>query len=172
MSEKMLKKIPVETKWEITAQSFIGAYSAIIQLAGPHVGEEKLIELNNMVQGGGGKTAFPQIKEGFNIPVEDAIGAANLIDVVTELQMGTEFEAERVEETPERVVVRTTKCPWGTWNKENASWAKPEYMICTEGHQAWGEEGLKAVNPKLTHKMTKSMMKGDPYCEYVIEFKK
>ena len=171
MSEEILKKIPVETKWAITTQSFIGAYSAIIQLVGPSVDVEKLMELNNTVMGEGSKIAFPQIKEGFNVPVEDAIGAANLIDVVTQLQMGTEFEAERVEETPERVVVRTHKCPWGTWNKENSAWAKPEYMICTEGHQAWGEVGLKAVNPKLTHKMTKSMMKGDPYCEYVIEFK-
>ncbi|MFX1520887.1 MAG: hypothetical protein ACFFCD_13300 [Promethearchaeota archaeon] len=172
MAEEILKNIPVETKWAITTQSFVGAYSAIIQLAGPHVGQEKLIELNNTVFVGGSKIAFPRIKESFNIPVEDAIGAANLIEVVSELQMGTESEGEYVEKTPARVVYRQTKCPWGTWNEENAAWAKPEYMICTEGHQAWAESGLKAINPKLTHKMTKSMMKGDPYCEYIIEFKK
>ena len=48
---------------------------------------------------------------------------------------------------------------------------KPELMVCPAGDQAWGEEGLKVIDPKLTYKVTKAMPWGDPYCEDVIEFK-
>ena len=41
---------------------------------------------------------------------------------------------------------------------------------CVRGCPAWHDEGLKAINPNLTWKMTKFMPRGDPYCEWIIEF--
>ena len=170
MAEEILKKIPDETKWAITGQTFTAAYTAITALVQDVVGKEKLTELNNMVYGPGAKISFPQIKEAFNIPVEDAIGAHTLLVVVSYLQMGPEFEGEFVEKTPERVVYRTTKCPWMERYKEQG--LNLDTIVCPEGHQKWGEEGLKAIDPRLTHKLTKTMPEKAPYCEYVIEFKK
>jgi hypothetical protein len=40
-------------------------------------------------------------------------------------------------------------------------------VVCT----VWVGEGAKAVNSKVTTKRTKSMHRGDPYCEYITEFK-
>jgi len=167
---EILEKIPCETKWKITAQTLTGAFTALGPILIPIVGKEKWQEITDNIFGGGGKMAFPQIKEAFNIPVEDAIGAYKLYQTVAQLQMGPESEFEYVEETPERVVVRYTKCPW--WERAKELGVKPEFRICPDGHQAWGDEGLKAINPKFTHKVTKAMPKGDPYCEVIIEFKK
>ena len=47
----------------------------------------------------------------------------------------------------------------------------PALSTCPPGDQAWGDEGFKAVNPKLTYKVTKAVPWGDPYCEFVYEFK-
>jgi hypothetical protein len=41
----------------------------------------------------------------------------------------------------------------------------------TEGCQPWAEQGFKAINPKITRKLTKTMPQGDPYCEAIVEFK-
>lgn len=47
----------------------------------------------------------------------------------------------------------------------------PELSACPEGHQANAEEGLKAINHKLSNKLTKAIPRGDPYCEEIFEFK-
>jgi hypothetical protein len=169
MSEELLKKVPVETRWSIAGQTFTAAYTAFIQLLMPVVGREKLIELNNMIYGPGAKMAFPEIKKAFNITTDDAIGVNNLAGLVVYLQMGPEFEFETVEESPEKVVARTTKCPW--WDRAQEQGGKPEDMICPEGHTQWSTEGAKAVLPKCTFKMTKTMPWGDPYCEFIWEIK-
>jgi len=170
MAEEMLQKIPVETQWKITAQSLTGVYVALSKVLAPTLGTEKWREISDNIFAGGAKMAFPQIKEAFNIPVEDAIGATNLAKIVATLQMGPEFEWEDVEESPERVVWRVTKCPW--WERYNELELKPELRICDSSAEAWGDGGLKAINPKLTLKMGNAMPKGDPYCEHIIEFKK
>jgi hypothetical protein len=170
MSEEILKKITAEERLAWATKTHMA--TLVIRgetIFAPMIGAEKYKEINTNVYGEGGKIMFPMVKGAFNILVENAIGAADLIDVVTNVSMSTEFESERVEESPERTVVRTTKCPWMELYKEYN--VDNKFIPCYEGHQAWGERGLKAVNPRLTHKMTKGMPKGDPYCEYVIEFK-
>ncbi|MFX1465573.1 MAG: L-2-amino-thiazoline-4-carboxylic acid hydrolase [Promethearchaeota archaeon] len=171
MSEEIIKKISTEERLAWTARTHMA--TLVIRgetIFAPLIGAEKYKEINTEVYGEGGKIMYPMVKDAFNIPVEDAIGAANLVDVVSNVAMSTEFESERVEESPERTVVRTTKCPWMELYKEYN--VDPKYIPCYEGHQAWSERGLKAINPKLTFKMVKGMPKGDPYCEYVYEFKK
>jgi hypothetical protein len=82
---------------------------------------------------------------------------------------GPEMESKTVEATPERCVWRVTKCTWMERYKECE--VDPAFIPCVHGDQAWGDEGLKAVNPKLTYTITKAMPRGDPYCEGIIEFK-
>ena len=171
MAEEILEKIPLAMKWEITAKTLTGAFTALGPILIPIVGKEKWQEITDNLFGGGAKMAFPQIKEAFNIPVEDAIGAYKLAMVVATLQMGPEFEWEVVEESPERVVWRVTKCPWMERYKELE--VDPEFITCEFGSYAWAEAGLTAINPKLTLKhYPMAMPRGDPYCEHIIEFKK
>jgi len=185
MAEELLKKIPAERRWEITANIlsslFVLRGEKIIApalgmdegITAPVMGAEKWIEINVKIFGEGAKILFQMFKDMFNISVEDAIGAAKLVDVVAVLELGpnnsTEF-TEYAEESPERVVERQYKCTWMERYKEFN--VDPVFITCDKGVcQAWGEEGLKAINPKLSWKVTKSMPRGDPYCELVIEFK-
>jgi hypothetical protein len=174
MSEEIKKwldeNVPAEKRWAITAQTFTGSDTAFNVFLIEALGKEKLQELNDKFQGEGSKMVFPQMKESFNIPVDDAIGFSKLTGIIGFLQMGPEFEWETVEESPERVVWKVTKCPW--WVRAKEFGIKPENMICPSGHQAWAEEGGKAINPKIGHKITKAMPLGDQYCELVYEFKK
>ena len=171
MAEEILKKIPAEVKWGWTANTH--AATLVIRgetILAPMVGAEKWKEINVGIYGEGGKLLFPMIKDNFKIPVENAIDAANLASVVATVTMGAGAEGETVEESPERVVYKQTKCIW--MDKYREYNVDPQYIPCVEGHQAWAERGLKAIDPRLSFKMIKAMPKGDPYCEYVYEFKK
>jgi hypothetical protein len=44
-------------------------------------------------------------------------------------------------------------------------------LACLPAHQANSEDGLKAINPKITYKFTKAIPWGKSYWEEVIEFK-
>jgi hypothetical protein len=170
-AEEILKNIPTEVKWGWTARTHMA--TLVIRgetMYAPLVGEEKWTEIIKNLYGEGGKILFPMVKENFNVQVENAMGADDLVEIVTEVTMGPGFEGEQIERTPERCVYRTTKCPW--WDLYEEYHVDPKFRACYEGHQEWGERGLKAVDPRLTHQMVKGMTKGDPYCEYVIEFKK
>ena len=165
----VLEKIPAETRWAIAGQSYTAHVTALTTILQDIMGVEKFKEMNNKMWGESGKTGFPQTKEGFNLPVEDAVDALHLLHIVAYLGMGPGFENE-VEATPERVVNRCTKCAWmDRYEEQNV---KPEFRTCPEAHQAWAEEGYNAINPNITHTITKAMPRGDPYCEYIIEFKK
>ena len=181
MAEELLKKIPPEKRWEITVK-FIGKLfvmrgeKIIAPILGKgegilsHIwGAEKWYEITDKIVGDAGRQFFPWVKETFNIPVEDAIGAANLLFVTAVLAWGPELKSTIVEATPERVVVRWTKCSW--WNRWEEHEVDPAFIPCETAHQANFGEGLKVINPKLTYKLTKLRLRGDPYCEGVIEFK-
>lgn len=180
-TETLLEKIPAEKCWAITARIltklvvarihrariFMGIEKGIIS---PVWGWEKYEEINTKIWAEGGKRFLPWVKQMFNIPVEDAVGAANLVDVVGSLTTGPEGEFELSEESRERVVVRWPKCPFMERYKEEE--IDLELTGCDKGGcQSYFGEGLKAINPKLTFKLTKAMPSDDPYCECVIEFK-
>jgi hypothetical protein len=168
MAEAILQNIPAEKRWEIASKSFTGTCVGYEQILLGIVGKEKLDEIRVKMWGEGGKKFIPMTMEAFKIPVEDAVGAANVADVAIILSMGPEYEKERIEETGERVVERWTKCPF--WERAKEFGIAAQYD-CVHGCLAWVEEGLKAINPKLTCKITKSLPHGDPYCEFVYKLK-
>jgi len=179
---ELLEKIPAEKCWALTSK-IISAFFVIRgeKIIAPSLGKgegitshiwgaERWVDINVKIFSDGVRELLPWVKETFNIPVEDAIGAAKLVIVAATLLCGPEIEWwEIVEETPERVVVRWPKCVWTERYKEFD--ADPAFIPCPKGHRAAWKEGLKAVNPKITHKLPKTMPEGDPYCETVIEFK-
>jgi len=102
LAEELLAKIPDEKRWELTAKSLwrfivlrgdkiiapeLGKEEGVIA---PVLGEEKWKEINDKIYDDAGKLMFQSFKEAFNIPVEDAIGAAKLVIVTGALQTGPE----------------------------------------------------------------------------------
>lgn len=179
-SKTLLEKIPAEKRWEITAKALTRLIGLRIVLSRSLLGKgeyitllvtgwEKHEEILERVYGETGRRLCLYIKDTFNIPVEDAVGAAKLHIVAGTLLRGPEYTVEIVETTPERAVGRITNCAWTERYKE----FEVDFALstCHASCQAWCEEGLKAINPKLTYKLTKKMPRGDSYCEYVIVFK-
>jgi len=178
---ELLKKIPTKKCWEITAKiltrlTMLRGSKTMAPLLGkgegiisPVMGYEKFEEIQAKIMGREAHRFFPMVKKTFSIPTGDAIGAVKLLIVAVTLMGGPEYKFELVKANPKRAVLRRTKCPW--WERYNERHLDPELWVCPAGHQAWCEEGLRAVNPKLTYKLVKTLTWGDPYCEAVIEFK-
>lgn len=181
-SNKLLEKVPAEKCWAIGARilngflvlsgskilpSVLGMEEGIIS---PVWGWEKWSEINVKVMTEIGKRHYLFVKEMFNLKVENAIDAAKLSFIATILAFGPGFEGEIVEATPEKASIRWKKCSLDEWF--NILEVDPQLRAgCHGGHKVFPKEGLNAVNPKLTHKLTKALAWGDPYCEDVIEFK-
>ena len=180
-TKKLLEKMPAEKCWALTAkfiQSFfyllgsrilVPLFSKGEDIYAPVMGYDKFEEITAKVFGEHGRKMLSMVKKTFNIPVKDAKDAYKLYIVAGTLNEGPEFMAELVEETRERVVFRRPMCAW--WERYKEFEIDPEFMVCLPGHQRWGEEGFKAINHKLTFRPTKAISRGDPYCEFVIEFK-
>ncbi len=180
--EELLEKISPEKRWAITAKNiwrFLvlrGAKTILPLLSkdegvyAPVWGWEKWGEINTKVFGDQARKLYLKIKETFNIPIEDAVGASKLSYAVERLVVGPEIEGKIVEATPERAVYKTFKCTlWDIYDEQEIH---SELRVgCHGGHEVWYKKGLMTLNPKLTCKFTKAMGKGDPYCEIIIEFK-
>ena len=179
--EELLEKIPVEKRWEITAQAItrlttlmIAKTSAPLLGKGEGVtslilGREKHQEIQEKAFGKVGSLRLPWVKKEFNIQEDDAIGAAKAVILAAALLGGPEYKFEIVEASPERVVIKRPQCPW--WNRYNELNIEDAIRDCPYGHGGWTEVGLQTLSPKLTYKLTKTMPWGDPYCEEVIEYK-
>ena len=181
MAEELLKKIPPEKRWEITARTLLrfsvmrgsksmptilGKEDGIIS---PILGWEKWIEILTKVMTEAANRFYPRIKELLNMPVEDAKDVSELASVTAVLQMGPEYISETVKKGKDQAVTRTIKCGWG--ERLNDFNIDPGLRGACHICLVWVGEGAKAVNPKVTVKRTKATLYGDPYCEFVYEFK-
>jgi hypothetical protein len=183
--EELLEKIPVEKRWTLTSKfltTFIawrGEKAVAPELGkgegiiAPVLGAAKWREITSKTFLAGLSQFSLWMKETFNIPVEDAIGAAKFFTVMVTLAFGPELELEIVEATPERTVVRYAKCPW--WERWKDLEIDLELLSCHSSdwpvHQLCIDEVFKAINPRITGTLTKQLSKGDPCCEDVYEFK-
>jgi len=178
--DELLKKIPPEICWAITAKSLW----RLIMRGGKHfapdlgigegavalgLGKEKYDEINQKLWGDYGRRFLPMIKEIANLTIEDAIGAAKLELVSMKLWMGPEYQSKITEATPQIAIVRSTKCT--CMDSYNEFEVNPAFRNCDLSHQAHMVEGFKLINPKVNFKLTKAMSRGDPYCEFIYKFK-
>ncbi|WP_287582843.1 hypothetical protein [Candidatus Borrarchaeum sp.] len=182
MVEEFLEMMPAEKCWAITAKTLwrftilrgdkiiaaiLGRGEGIIA---PVMGAEKWKEINDKIYSDGGKQMFPHVKETFNIPVEDAVGAAKLVIVAVTLLAGPECKFKIIEATQERASIRVTKCPT-VWEIYEELEVDPEHRACDPACQTFREDGLKAISPNISYKLAKTIPRGDFYCEDIIEFK-
>jgi len=180
-TETLLEQIPLDKCWKIAAKillnfALLRGSKTVVPLLGrgdgfftPIWGWEKYKEIVIGVYGEANKNLVVKVNELFNIPVEDAIGAENLLTVVGTLQCGPDRESSYIERTPERVIMRFLKCPW--WEIYMEYGIKPEFTLCEPCCAEKFEEGIQKINPKITYKLSKAMPRGDPYCEFLTEFK-
>ena len=104
MAAELLEKIPAEKCWAITA-NILWRFLVLRgeKLIAPVLGKgkdifsplwikEKWYEINEKIFADAGRQMMLMAKEMFNIPVEDAIGAAKLQIVVATLLSGPELE--------------------------------------------------------------------------------
>jgi len=179
MAEELLKKIPPEKRWAITACALLrfsvlrGSKSMPIILGkeegilSPVWGWEKWMEILDKVMTDAVKRFYPRIKELLRVPVEDAKDVCELGFITATLQMGPEFISEIVEKGKDRTVSRTIKCGWG--ERLNEFHIDPGLRGACHICPVWVGEGAKAVNPKVSVKRTKATLLGDPYCEFIYE---
>ncbi len=108
------------------------------------------------------------IIKSIDMPVEDAFELYNAFKYVTDIMVG-KCEHETVEATEERVINRVHSCPILTSRRETFA---PQITSMPEGCSMYGKILIETLNPEYTHRFTKKICEGDPYCESIIELKK
>jgi hypothetical protein len=75
------------------------------------------------------------------------------------------IELENVEKNKDKIINRILVCPF--LNKAKEMNLETNFESCEE----YCRVNVDSLNPKYTHRFTKAMCKGDPYCESIIELK-
>ena len=163
---KIVERIPERVRWEIAARAFTGIASVYNKILLDILGKEKFYEMLEAIWSENGRNFIPAIKEAFRMPAENAVDAMNMVVAASILSMGPEFEMRVIERSAKRAVARTFKCPWLERYREMGVAGS---IDCVYGDLAFCREGLKAINPKFSVRITKAMPRGDPYCEHVVE---
>jgi hypothetical protein len=162
-----IEKVPAETRWEIATKGLTGAYVAIINALIGAEGEEKYNKFNRALWYEAAKDA-KEFADNLSLTAENAGDIEGIMSLLAIASMGPEFKMEVVESTEDRCVGRATGCPWHNRWKELGL----DFDICSSGHQAWGDGAAESLNPNFTFRLTKNMVRGDSYCEWIVERKK
>ena len=162
-----IEKVPAETRWEIATKGLTGALTAFANALKGAQGEEKYNEFTSALWYEAGKGA-KEFADNLGLTAENVEDVDGITHLLATTSMGPEFKFEVVEATEDRCVGRTTKCAWHERWKELG--LKDD--ICSSGHQAWGDGAVESLNPDFTFSLTKNMIRGDQFCEWVIERKK
>lgn len=160
-----IEKVPTEARWQIATKGLTGAVTAYAMTLRETMGDEKYVKFSRGIWGKAGE-GVKQFAESFGFSAKNAPDLADLSEAFASSTLGPEFESENVESSENRVVMKLTRCPWHERSKEVRS-----TPLCEAGHQKWGESILQAMNPEFTYSITKSITRGDSYCEMVIERK-
>jgi predicted hydrocarbon binding protein len=162
-----IEKIPAEARWQIATKGLTGAAMAVANALRQAVGEEKYNEVMRALWYQAGK-GVKEFIEAFGLPVRDARQIEEAAQLASLASMGPEFKYEVVEASQDRCVARVSKCPWYERHKEQGM----GFDLCTFGHGSWGEGFVESANPDFIYSVSKSMARGDSYCEVIIERKK
>lgn len=162
-----IDKIPEKMRWEIATKGLSGAYTAIANELKEAVGESKYNEFNGPLWYQAGK-GVKDLADSLGLKAETPEDMATIFELATVASMGPDFKWEIVESSEERCVTKNVKCPWHDRFKELGI----SFDFCGSGHQRYGEGLCDSLNPNFTATLTKSMVRGDAYCETIIERKR
>ena len=162
-----LDKIPEKMRWEIATKGLSGAYTAIANALKDAIGEAKYNEFNGPLWYEAGKGA-KELANNLGLKAETPNDIATIFELATVASMGPEMQWEIVESSEDKCVAKNVNCPWHERFKELGL----SFDFCGSGHQSWIEGVCDSLNPNFTATLTKSMVRGDAYCENIIERKK
>ncbi len=162
-----IDKIPEKMRWEIATEGLTGAYTAIANAFKDAVGEKKYNEFNGPLWYEAGK-GVKELADNLGLKTETPEDIATIFELATVASMGPDFKWEIVESSADKCVARNVKCPWHERFKELGL----SFDFCGSGHQRWIDGVCDSLNPNFTATLTKSMVRGDSYCENIIERKK
>jgi hypothetical protein len=162
-----IEKVPAETRWEIATKGLTGACTVMINTLKDVLSQEKFDEFQVGLWSEAGKGA-KELANTLGLTIENPRDIDEVMALLGMTSMGPEFKFETVEATEDRCVGRTTKCAWHERWKELG--LKDD--ICSSGHQGWGDGAVESLNPNFTYSLTKNMIRGDQFCEWIIERKK
>jgi hypothetical protein len=162
-----IDKIPERARWEIATKGLTGAFIAISKAMKDAAGQKKFEEFNGPFWKAAGMGA-KDFAIAFGFATRNAVDIEAVTNLMAQASMGPEFATQVVEATEDRCVGRTTECPWyKRWKEQGV-----DFDTCGVGHQNFGDGVAESLNPELTFKLTKNMVRGDAYCEWVVERKK
>ena len=158
--------ISARESWALTARTLLRAYLASVRFLevekGPAACEKLSAEIWTEI--GAGAAEF---RDKLCMPPENARQVHRVYLLYAKNCFGPEFQVQIVEENDNRVVGRATRCPFPIAAKEQ----KMANIRCEGGHRAWAEALTRTLNPTVEFALTKTMMDGYPYCEWVVERK-
>ena len=162
-----LEKVPAETRWEIATKGLTGACTVMINTLKDALSQEKFDEFQVGLWSEAGKGA-KELANTLGLTIKNPRDIDEVLALLGMTSMGPEFKFEVVEATEDKCVGRTTKCAWHERWKELG--LKDD--ICSSGHQGWGNGAVESLDPNFTFSLTKNMIRGDQFCEWIIERKK
>ncbi|GEM_PF-587509 len=104
--------------------------------------------------------------DSMGLKAEDAMEILDSWEILTRILIGN-CEYETLEANEDKVVVHLKNCPIMDSLKETGSPGIKLFEGCSE----YGKALVETLNPKYAQKFTKTMCKGDPYCEIVVELR-
>jgi hypothetical protein len=162
----VIDKIPAETRWQIATKGLTGACTALMNGLQSAMGNENFVQFQQALWSQAGEGA-KELAANLGIAAETPEEMNNVLTLLATASMGPECNFEVVEATENKCVGTATKCPWHERWREFG--IKEDF--CTSGHQAWGDGAVQSLNPNLSFKLTKNMVRGDSNCEWSVERK-
>ncbi|WP_414468425.1 hypothetical protein [Methanobacterium sp. ACI-7] len=108
-----------------------------------------------------------EILNSLEMPVENAYELYKAWEHLTRIMRG-KAEYKNILANNDLVINRITDCVILKTHKETDT---PEISV-SEGCSKYARTVIETLNPKYTHRFTKKICEGDPYCESIIELKK
>ena len=169
----MLKEWAPGERWKMTSNAWRNTYFAFSKLIADAVSLEKATELAGKLWES--IASYDQMAH-----VGEKIVGAPLKDMARISQtcqyegMVEGYDFDIAEETEKRLVYRLLVCPW--WEDFKRRWHDlgTEYftkVLCWWGCDYLQGELCKIVNPRIKVSRASWIVKGDPSCDYVFEFK-
>jgi hypothetical protein len=158
--------ISARESWALTARTLMRAYLASVRFFevenGPAACEKLTADIWTEI--GAGAAEFCNE---FHLPMENARQIHRVSLLYAKNCFGPDFQFQIVEEIDNRVVGRATRCPFPLAAKEQ----RMADIRCDGGHRAWAGALTRTLNPTVGFSLTKTVMDGYPFCEWVVERK-
>ncbi len=150
--------------WALTSRTLIRAYLASVRFLEVENGHAACEKLSNEIWTEIGAGAAEFCKNS-GLPAENARQVHRMYLSSATNCFGPDFQFQIVEENDNRAVGRAASCPFLIAAKEE----KMADIRCDSGHRAWAKALTRTLNPTLDFCLTKTVMDGYPYCEWVLE---